>query len=379
MSISNNAAASGALALALALQAMPAHAAKAGIAGYRPGDDARAAALPMHVVIEQPRLKPQIAYGYVSVPGVTSYGNYPGMSFGQTAGVNLAGGLIASVLINGAEYANAKQFARGPYQLMQDAHCDLPLDEVMGTAVAGAIRARWPAAAIQTHVLGDGESIRDAVGKQQPRYVFAVSSSLAPDFSALVTSIQAEAYAATAANTTARDPLWRDTLIVVSDRLFLPAKSQADIDVLVAAANARYAALDIAPLIAKVNAAGANADRGDRQKILVAQREHRSSLKEARRSEWTPVGEATRRALLWSERQCGALAHVVDASALHAGDAVAALLAGALPAPPADADASVPDEAVGTRNLVALPGSVFISRKGGDEVALGFRKSVLSD
>lgn len=378
MSILKNAVASG--ALVLALHALPAHAGKAETPGYHPRDESTAAALPVHVVIEQPRLKPQIAYGYIDVPGVVSYGNYPGMSFGQTAGANLAGGLIASALINGAEYAGAKQFARGPYRLMQDAHCDLPLDAALGAAVDGAIRARWPDATIRTHVLGAGDSIGDVVGKNQPRYVFSVSASLAPDFSALVTSIETEAYAALPASTkVATQPTWRDTLIVVSDRLILPPKTQQDIDILVAAANARHAALDLDTLIRKVNAAGVDANRLDRPKIIAAQREHRASLKEAQRSDWTPAGEATRRAMLWSERQCGALASVVESSAVQTGLAVAALLDGTLPVRPAGESVAPVEETVGARGLVALPGGVFVSRKGGDEVALGFRKSVLSD
>jgi len=378
MSILNNAAACG--ALVLVLHAAPLHASKAEMPGFQPRDESSAAALPVHVVIEQPRVKPQIAYGYTNVPGIVSYGNYPGMSLGQTMGVDLAGGLIASALINGAEYAGAKHFARGPYRLMQDAQCDLPLDAALGAAVEGAIRARWQEATVRTHVLADGGSVNKAVGTGQPRYVFAVSSSLTPDFSALVTSITAEAHAASPAGASAsKQPAWRDTLIVVSDRMVLPAKTQADIDILVDAANARYAALDLEALVRKVNAAGALADRRDRQTIIYAQREHRASFKEANRSDWTPAGEATRRAMLWSEQQCGALAGAVEASAAHAGLAVTALLGGTLPARPADASTPLAEETAGERRLVALYGGTYISRRGGDEVALGFRNSVLTD
>lgn len=382
MYVLKNAALGG--AIALALNAMPAYAAKAPLPGYGPDKAATAGALPVHVVIEQPRVKPQIAYGYVAVPdgiayGASAYGNYPGMSMGQSIGVDVAGGLIASLIINGAEYAGAKHFAQGPYQVMQDAHCDLPLGDAFRTPVVNAIQARWSTAAVQPHVLEDGQSFNKAVGTG-PRYVFAVSSSLAPDFSALITTIDAEAYPdlQPGSKRTPREPAWRDTLIIVSDRMLLPAKTQADTDALAAPATSRYAALNLEPLIAKVNAQRGMADPRDRRKITNAQSDLRSALKEAQRPDWTPAGEAMRRAQLWSAGDCAALSGAVATNAAQSGLAVAALLDGTLPARVAD-NAALPVETAGERKLVALPGGIVVSRKGGDEVVLGFRRSVLAD
>lgn len=363
----------GSAVLAVAMQATTAYASTEK-PGYLPERHASAGALPMHVVIEQAKVRPQIAYGYVSTPYPTQ--TYPGMSFGQGLGVNLAGGLIASAIINGAEYAQAKSFARGPYGVLLEAKCDLPVDQPISERVGDAIRNAWPQVAAQTRVLTEDEKLKDAVDGKSPRYVFRVSTSLAPDFSALMTTVEAAAYPATANNgAVAFKPAWQDTVIVVSDKLVLAPKTPADVESMVAAENARHAALNLGPLIAQANAEGPSSPA--RKKVVEAQKENRARLKEARRATWSPATEAEMRARMWSADQCRALSAAIDANAAETGAALAALFSGAVKQEAGSEAAG--GEATGQRRLEVFPGGFIVSHRVGDNVGLGFRESILKD
>lgn len=375
MSMSNpKAAFGGAAVLALTLHATAAHASPEK-PGYTPDLQPNASALPIHLVVEQSKVRPQIAYGYVTTPYPTQ--TYPGMSFGQGLGVNLAGGLIASAIINGAEYAKAKNFARGPYGLMVDTNCDLPVDQAIPTRVDSAIRTAWPQTAPQTHVLAEDAKLKDVVDTRSPRYVFRVSTSLAPDFSALMTTVEAAAYPpnATTGKSDAK-PAWQDTVIVVSDKLMLAPKTPADIESMVAAENARHAALNINALIAQANSEGPSSRA--RKKVVDAQNEHRTRLKEARLPVWSPASEAEMRARMWSADQCQALVAAIDANATETGAALTALFTGAVKQQVPDAQPAEA-EAAGQRRLEALSGGFIVSHRIGDNVGLGFRESILSD
>lgn len=364
----------GTVVLALTLHAAAAHASSEK-PGYTPERQASAATLPMHIVVEQTKVRPQIAYGYTTVPYPTQ--TYPGMSFGQGLGVNLAGGLIASAIINGAEYAKAKNFARGPYGLMVDAKCDLPVDQVIPARVDSAIRTTWSQATPQVHVLAEDAKLKDVVDTKLPRYVFRVSTSLAPDFSALITTVEAAAYPANATTgKTGFEPAWQNTVIVVSDKLALAPKTQADIEAMVAAENARYAALNINALIAQANAEGPSSRA--RKQVVEAQNDNRARLKEARRPVWSPASEAQMRARMWSADQCQALVAAIDANATEAGAALSALFTGAVKPQVADAEPANA-EAAGQRRLEAMAGGFIVSHRIGDNVGLGFRESILNE
>jgi hypothetical protein len=157
--------------------------------GLRPEDAEVAKALPVRVVVLQSRLGPQIRYDYIATAdaginaGNNLYYNPGGVSYGQAMGMGLAGGLIAGAIINGAEKAAAKQAVRDPYLVISQAKCDLPLVDSHQAMVAGALQhAGWQAA---------HGNLGAATGKDVARYVFTLSTSFAPDFSALMTTVDA--------------------------------------------------------------------------------------------------------------------------------------------------------------------------------------------
>ncbi|MDB6164269.1 MAG: hypothetical protein JWL98_1701 [Xanthomonadaceae bacterium] len=356
----------------------PVSARKPDIRGYQPQDATAASALPIYVVIEQAELKPEIEYGYINVFGSSQ--PYQNMSMGQSAGVDLAGGLIASAILNGAAYAKAKRFAQPPYHVIQQAKCNLSIESGLSEAVGTAVRGNWPTASVHVSSLQPGQKLASLIDTDQPRYVFMVSSSLATDFSSVITSIDSEAYLPQAAGAhAARQPAWRDTVIVASDQVAVAtSKSQADIDAMVAAESARFVALDLDDRILAVNAAGTNADRRERNRLAALLLEHDHLLKDAASDEWTPTGEALRRAQLLSDHQCDLLNASVRFSSTQAAQLVTALGRGQLPALSSSVQKtaeSVPDG----RQTLALPGGIFVSQRTGDNVVLGYRSSLLAD
>lgn len=364
----------------LAAAQAPAHAARHEIPGYTPADVEAARALPIYVVIDQPTLRPEITYGYQAIPQY--YGNYanPGVSAGQYAMAGIAGGLIASAIINGAAYVKAKNFARPPFQAIQQAHCNLAIGPALGEAIAARVRTSWPGAAVQTVILGPGQKFESAVDVHKPRFVVRAFSSLATDFSAVVTSIDAEAYPLEPGTTrAARTPAWRDSLIAVSDRVFVePVKSKADVDVLSDLESRRFVALDLDDRIRKVNADGRDADRRERKQLYDLLLEHDQLIKDANAPEWTPTAQAMRRAIMLSEQQCQRLDASVLAATTLADGMLGALADGSLPLPVADA-AAAPLVPAGERQLLALPGHTVVSAQAGNDLPLGFRYSLLAE
>jgi hypothetical protein len=388
--------------------------------GLLPEDDGVARDLPVHVVVMQPRLRPQFRYNYLdtSLAGINAgnslYGG-GGVGYGQAMGAGLVGGLIAGAIINGAEKAAAKNAVRRPYQLIEQARCDLPLGESHQAAIANALQhAGWSKLGpIAGHVLKPGEDGDDVAAKDDPRYVFTLSTSLAADFSALITTIDTAAYVADAGRKAGRNAAWKDSLVVVSDGLWLPAKSQVDIERMLAAEQQRYAASGADELIEKVNAAGANASRKDRKRALLMASDHRENLVEARSEGWSEASTAMRRAALWSEQDCARLNRTLQSNLEQAGEMVQALLRHSLAAPgdaqglqalPTQAavigstgadpqvigetrvsaglpEGVVVDEAAPAQQRVieALPGGTYVSRLSGENITLGYRHMVLEE
>ncbi len=366
--------------LLLAAVSTTAIARQAPMRGYQPQDAAAVAALPVYVVVDQATLRPEIAYGYQSMSALTP--GYSNMSMAQGVGVNLAGTLIASAIINGAAYAKAKHFAQPPYHMLQQAQCDLSVVPALGDRVAAAVRGNWPSATVKVVTLQPGQKLASAIDSNQPRYVFRISSSLATDFSAVITSIDSEAYLPQAGSAHAgRTPAWRDTVIAVSDQLAIAGvKSQADIDAMVDAESARFVQLDLDDRIRKVNDAGPDADRRERKRLVELLLEHDRMLKEAASDEWSPEGEAMRRALLLSAGHCQQLNASVQLSSAQAAQLVTALSGGQLPAmPPENAPIAADALPAGVRQAIALPGGIVVSQRTGDNVDLGYRYSLLAD
>lgn len=353
--------------------------------GLQAEDAASSANLPIHVVILHDRLRPQIPFNYIDTSQAAGSiaGNLAGAgaSFGQAVGTGLVGGLIAGAIINGAEQASAKNAVRTPYALLKQASCDVALTDSHQAALAAAIeRNGWSIdRSTGLHSLKDGQDPEDVTGKAGPRYVFTASTSFAPNFSALITTVDSEAFVAADGKKTGKDPAWRDSLIVVSDGLWLQPKTQADIDLMVAAEKARYAGTDAAALVAKVNAAGANADRKDRKRAESLSRQHRENMKEARSESWSSASEASRRALLWSENDCGKVRAALQTNLDQAGLLMDALFKQSLPPRLKADETATGGQEIGQRSIEALPGGAYVSRIDGENVTLGFRHMVLSD
>lgn len=375
--------------------------------GLAPADIEVARALPTQVVVVQPRLRPQIRYNYVDTTqaGVGAgdglyNGGGGGMSYGQAMGMGLAGGLIAGAIINGAEKAAAKQAVRDPYQLISQAKCDLPLVDSHQTMVAGALqRAQWRE---------QGEESTQTAAKTGPRYAFTLSTSFSPDFSALMTTIDAAGYAPDASGKVGRKPTWQDSLVVVSDGLWLAPKTQADIEQMVAAEKQRYAVSGADALIDKVNAARGNAPRQDRKRASLMASQHAQNMADARDEGWSDASTAMRRAMLWSQNDCALLAKTLRSNLEHADGMVQALLRNSLPAIPDTPsqpatlraavvtkrpdpstldlpisvgmpEGTVADESVPVRVIEPMPGGVYVSHLSAENITLGYRYTLLDD
>lgn len=379
--------------------------------GLRPEDGEVAKALPVRVVVLQPRLGPQIRYDYIATAdaginaGNNLYYNPGGVSYGQAMGMGLAGGLIAGVIINGAEKAAAKQAVRDPYQVISQAKCNLPLVDSHQAMVASALQhAGWQEAE---------DSLGKAVAKDKPRYVFTLSTSFAPDFSALMTTVDTAAYVPDAAGKTSRNAAWQDSLVVVSDGLWLPAKTQSDIERMVAAEKERYDASGADELIDKANKAGANASRKERQRALLTVSQHAENMADAKNEGWSETGTAMRRAMLWSENDCALLEKTLKSNLEHADGMIQALLRHSLPTPddtspvqplPAqgaqiastrtnpdviaetEVSVGVPEgtaeaelSTTPTRVIEAVPGGIYVSRLSMENITLGYRHMVLDE
>lgn len=379
--------------------------------GLRPEDSEVAKALPVRVVVLQPRLGPQIRYDYIATAdaginaGNNLYHNPGGMGYGQAMGMGLAGGLIAGAIINGAEKAAAKQAVRDPYRVISQAKCDLPLVDSHQAMVASALQhAEWRAA----H--GNPGA---AAGKDVPRYVFTMSTSFAPDFSALMTTVDAAAYAPDADGKVGRNAAWKDSLVVVSDGLWLSAKTQEDIERMVAAEKERYDASGADQLIDKADKAGANASRKERKRALLAVSQHAENMEDAKSEGWSDASTAMRRAMLWSGNDCALLEKTLKSNLEHADGMIQALLRHSLPTPDdtsplqplpvqgaqigssrtkpdviaeTEISVGVPEgtaeaelSTTPARAIEAIAEGIYVSRLSGENITLGYRHMVLDE
>ncbi len=375
-------------AFALTLSCATTYAATPPLAGYTPTRAANVIALPIHVGIVPDRIRPQIAFQYTSVAAPAYSGPYPGMSVGQSIGANAVGGALGSAIANGILLAEAKDFARQAFAGVTAAGCDLPYGERLAVQLTEDLQAAWPQAQIQVHMLKPDQTIADIVGKRTPRYEVLASVSLATDFSALIASVDASAYVPDGDNARAeRKPTWQNTLIAVSDRLVLAPKTQADIDRMVAEEDARHAALNLGPLISRLNKEGLTRDNGDERRFVVdSLAQHKRALKEARRDKWTPQSEAMRRGSLLSESDCAGMRTALDQVLGESHALVQAMTGGALPEPlevvttKRSAFVKVTElvgETPGERAIVGLPDGSYVSRRGGDSVNTAFRYALL--
>ncbi len=353
-------------------------------AGHDPAQGQALAATPVHVVLLNQELKSQIPYLTYSMPQPTLYNamnNSPDLSTGENLAVGAVGGAIASVIVNASMFAAAKSQVQPADAALRAAGCRLDQGQALQTTISDAVRSTpWgPAAGLTAHTLVDGQSVDDLVDKTKPRHVLAASYSMSTDFSAVITSVDVEAYSGQlpgAPKSWAKKPTWDDTLIVVSDRVEIAPKTQADIDAAIAAENARHAALDVGALIAKANAG----DRVARGKVAPLIKQHQRNLRAAQATSWTPADEAVQRSRVWTAEGCARLHQAIASNATEMGGLVSGLFRGELP-PRMNAlpEGPRPEPVIGERKVQTEPGGVYVLTRGGDMVNLGYRYSWLPD
>lgn len=316
--------------------------------------------VPIHVVVLQPRIRPRLRIDDVSP-----------LSFADT-------GLLMYAISNSEAKARAVAFAQPPFSTIRGLGCDLPQADALQRAIVDAIRGRWPDAQIQVSILKKGQDIDDVTPRRTtPHIRLRVSSTLAADFTALIANLEAEGYPGTG-----RKPAWRDTLVAVSDTLALPAKTEDETARFIAAENARYDALNLGPVIARINAKGGMGrpeERDERKRVARMIEDHKTMLADAQRPSWTPLTATQRLAALWSEHECTHMHAALDGNARDSAALLTALFGQTLPPRMPKDSARHPREIHGERTILSFAGGVFVLRRGGDRVEMGHHEVLLEE
>ncbi|WP_096376390.1 hypothetical protein [Lysobacter enzymogenes] len=361
------------------------------IDGYRPERAELAAQMPVYIVALNERVRPQVAYPERS-PGMDAYlmiqtqnmidSLQPAMSSGSAIATGALGGAIGVALGEAMVRAAAREYAAATYAPLLRSQCDLQVDAPLQGAVREATaRSPWGAAAQPVFIAGGVEDWDKQIAKDRPRQVISVTASMTPDFSALVTTVDAAAFApedASAGTGWQKKPLWRDQLIVVSDPMALAPKTQADIDRMVAEENARYAESGDLAIVERVAKDRYGSGKPERSQAVAADRRHQSRLKLARAATWVAGTDGARRAQLWSEDSCAPMRAALDQAVAETGRLLDDLYAQRLPARvPSKDTAQAWGQQPGARAIQALPGGVYVSRNDAGATQLDYRFSLL--
>lgn len=360
------------------------------IEGYRPERAELAAQMPVYIVALNARVRPQVAYPERS-PGMDAYlqiqtqnlvdSLQPAMSTGSAIAAGALGGAIGAALGEAMVRAAARDYAAAAYAPLLHSQCDLQVDAPLQRAVReAAARSPWGAAAQSVFIDGSVEDWNKQIPRDRPRQVFSITASLSPDFAALVTTVDAAAFApedASAGTGWQKKPLWRDQLIVVSDPMALPPKTQADIERMVAEENARFAESGDLAIVERVAKDRYGASKPERSQAVAADRRHQSRLKLARASTWVAGTDGARRAQLWTDGACAPVRAALDQAVAETGRMLDDLYAQRLPARVPSKDTVVTPEQAGVRAIQALPGGVYVSRNDAAATKLDYRFSLL--
>ena len=368
--------AAGALALSCGTAA---HAAGKDIDGYRPERAALASQLPVYLIVLNDRVRPQMDFARRGNSVAASVRTHvPGTPYSDATEGNPFAGPLVAALVNQSAYEQSAQRAEEAHAGLVRNRCDLPVAATLQAAVRDAVaRAPWGAEAAPIVLRADEKAWEEKLPKDQPRHVFAVTSSLSPNLGTLVTTLDIAAYATDGAQGPAwrKRPLWQDQLIVVSDWLEVDVKTEADVERMVAAERRRFVESGDQARIAKAN--GGSVDADQRAAAKLADQRHKRNLMLAREDGWSVDGERMRRAELWSQDDCAPLRAALAQGAAELGRMIDAVYAQALPPrmPLTSRDTGL--ERPGDRQVRALPGGVFVSRNEGGSTPLEFRFSLL--
>lgn len=345
--------------------------------------------IPVHVVVLNADLRTQLPYGtsgydpYLSSFLQSSINNtlatIPGLSMGQAVAAGAAGGLIAGAIIAAAEKEAAESVVEAAHATLQQAQCALPDGKELARALGeGASHAPWAGdAAPRSFVLDARQDVADVVDTKARRHVLAATYSMTPDFSTVITALKVDIHTDGidgADRRWASKPVRTERLIVFSDQVQIAPKSAEDIEVAVALEKDRFAAGPASGLIAKANAGDVHARR--RAAALV--RAHERLLDEARAPNWTPAAAAARRSSIWAADGCQLLVASLNANNEELRRLVVDLYGAGLPVPGStetedariDIMSPLATEEPGVRKTHALPGNVYLSRRGGDYATL---------
>lgn len=347
---------------------------KTDIAGYTGERAELAASLPAQIVVLNSRVRPQVGLDHRAIAGEKPRA---GQTWATDAAIASGSGVLPALAVAAMErqwFRNRVQEAFAP---IQTAGCDLRIDESLPSAVSGALRkSPWGGSTPVNTVVAPGGSLKRAVDEDKPRQILSLSSSLAPDLEALVTTLEIQAYAPTdGASRWQREPIWRDEFIVVSDVVQVAGKTQADIDRLAAQEQARYQASGNAAAIRKLNAERGG-DRFERKRVLALQQEHERAMKTAMSADWSPEDVKRERATMWSADGCARMRTAVDQAGADLGTMLDDLYAQRLPRRLGFKD-GVPSDGANGRHVHSLPGGIYVYRVDGDQVPLGYREDLL--
>ncbi|GGK10676.1 hypothetical protein [Luteimonas terricola] len=336
----------------------------------------------VHAVAAHDRLKSQITYGYINVGATAAnatnnlYASTPGLSYGSAAAAGLAGGLIASVLINAEAKASAKNQVRDANTEFDRAQCKLSnTDALLGAIERSVGGTPWGAGrSVQRHVLAPDHSVDDLVPQDEPRYELVATYSMTPDYSALVTSVALAAYSAQLPGAPTRwqkKPAWSDDLVVVSDIVPLARKTPADVEAAISRETTRFADTGAYKLIQAANAG----DRTARRAASGLLRTHQARMREAKRLEWTPREAAAARARAWTADDCSLVRSALTQGATDIETLLSRLFAGSLPARVETDVTEAPLRDDTDRVVQALPDGQYVARAVDADAPLGWRYS----
>lgn len=355
-------------AVALVCACSTAYATKDGPGGHDPSQDEALSSMAVHAIVAHDRLKSQITYGYIDV-GTTAataaenlHMSVPGLSYGSAAAAGLAGGLIASALINAEAKASAQRQVRDAVTEFERAQCRLSnTDALLDVMERSVGDTSWGAGrSVQRHVLAPDHSVDDLVPQDAPRYELVASYSMTPDYSTLLTSVTLAAYSAQLPGAPSRwqkKPVWSDDLVVVSDIVPLADKTPADVQAAISRETTRYADTGAYELIKAANAG----DRAARRTASALLKTHQLRMREAKGSKWTLREAAAARARIWVADDCSRVHSALAQATTDIETLLSRLFAGSLPTRGGTGEIVAPLRDGTDRVVQAWPGGQYVA------------------
>lgn len=358
------------------------------VPGFSEGDLATAQTASLYIVSNQQNVRPQVAYR-TGRSHFVFVDTYPGTSIAQGVGINVASGVIANLLINASEREAAVQNAEQGWRWLQAGKCTVDADTPVRNALQVALREAGITTVAQSGLL-EGRELDEVVTATGPRLVLQHSSSFTPDLGTVLTSVIVSSWGPEDAKGKAQEsPDWVNLLMSASPPMVLQAKTDQDTALLLRAAEQAYADTGNNALIAKVNAAGHNADRIERLRAVDTLRSHNRIVREAKQQNWSEKTEPMRRAIYWTGDQCALQNQAVQDNATEVARLLQAMFAMQLPAAKemGEAPAFTQDGAEqalapfyrrsGQREVEAVAASFHLSKMVGVPVRSWFFENVL--